>query len=56
MRHRNVRYVDVRNALVHARSCCRDGVRWRVEGPDMDGDGLELIVVIEDGLIVVTVF
>jgi hypothetical protein len=56
MRQRHVRYVDVRNALVHARSCSAEGRRWRVDGPDMDGDPLQLVVVIDDGLVVVTVF
>lgn len=56
MRQRNERYVDVRNALVHARSCSVEGKRWRVEGPDADGDSLQLVVVIDDGLVVVTVF
>jgi hypothetical protein len=30
--------------------------RWRVTGPDSDGDDLTVIVAIEDGVLVVTVF
>jgi hypothetical protein len=30
--------------------------RWRVHGLDADGDGLEVIVVIQDGLIIITLF
>lgn len=38
-----------------ARSAQPSG-RWRVHGVDGDGDALEVIVVMEDGLIVVTLF
>jgi hypothetical protein len=30
--------------------------RWKVSGPDASGDELTLVVVLEDGVIVVTVF
>jgi hypothetical protein len=42
---------------VSARGCKdqRDGT-WKVTGPDLDGDALDLVLVIEDGLLVVTVF
>ena len=48
---------DVREALVNARTCTgpRDD-KWRVLGPDLDGDDLELIVAVEDDVIVVTLF
>lgn len=55
MLERNVRHVDVRHALVHARSCVEAGARWRVEGPDADGDDLSLVCAIEGGVVVVTV-
>lgn len=57
MMERNVQHGDLRNALVEARDCVaqREG-SWRVTGPDLDGDDLTAVVVIEDGLVVVTVF
>lgn len=30
--------------------------RWRVHGLDADGDGLDVIVVVQDGVLVITVF
>jgi hypothetical protein len=57
MRSRRVQYGDVRHALVHAmRASPSEGDRWRVEGPDLDGDDLSVVLVLEDGIIVVTVF
>ena len=57
MAQRNVRDGDLRKALVKARSCRAqaDGT-WKVDGPDMDGDDLTVVVAIEDGLVVVTLF
>ena len=57
MRQRNVFPGDVRSALVRSKSARaqKDG-SWRVDGPDMDGDDLTVVVVIEDGLVVVTLF
>lgn len=57
MAERGVLYEDVRNALATARSCkAQDGGRWKVFGSDGDGDELVLVVVLEAGVIVVTVF
>lgn len=57
MRQRQVRWEDLRSALVHASRCrAQENGRWRVEGPDVDGDPLTVIVLIEDGVIVVTVY
>ena len=57
MQERGVREGDLRNALVRARSCSpRKEDTWRVEGSDLDGDDLTVVVVIEDGLVVVTLF
>ncbi len=56
MRHAS--YADVREALMTAKSCRQqpDGA-WRAEGGhDLDGDELTVVVVIEDGLVVVTFF
>lgn len=48
---------DLRHALVNARSCSQQKTgNWRVEGSDLDGDDLTLVVAIEDGLVVVTLF
>lgn len=57
MVQRNVKPGDVRVALVSAVSCKgqADG-KWKETGPDMDGDALDLVVVLEAGVLVVTVF
>lgn len=48
---------DIRGALIRARDCqAQSEDRWLVEGDDMDGDILKAVVVLEDGLIIVTVF
>lgn len=48
----------VTNALRNATDCAKqaESDRWRVKGPDLDGDELEVVLVIEDGVIVVTLF
>jgi hypothetical protein len=57
MRERGVAVRDLRHALANATGCARaDKGRWRVEGPDLAGDEVTAIVVLEDGVIVVTVF
>jgi len=48
---------DVLHALREATACrASERDRWRVEGKDLDGDDLTVVVVIEDGVVVVTVF
>jgi hypothetical protein len=57
MRQRNVLEGDLRSALSNAFRCSlQDNGRWRVDGPDLDGDDLTVIVVIEDGLIIITLY
>jgi hypothetical protein len=57
MRQRNVTPGDVHHALCNARTCrAVEDDKWRVTGPDRDGDDLDLVVAIEDGVVVVTVF
>ena len=57
MAERGVFYEDIRYALATARRCkAQDGGRWKVFGSDGDGDELVLVVVLEAGVIVVTVF
>jgi hypothetical protein len=55
---RSAQYADVRAALLSASACrLAERDRWHVSGGvDLDGDELSLIVVIEDGVIVVTLF
>jgi hypothetical protein len=50
-------YADVRAVLVGAtRAALQANDRWKVAGPDQDGDERVVVLVIEDGLLVVTVF
>ncbi len=57
MAERGAQYEDVRHALATARRCReQDGDRWKVSSADRNGDELVLVVVIEAGVIVVTVF
>jgi len=46
----------VMHALQSATTCSSSGERWKVTGPDLDGDALTVVVVLEDEVIVVTVF
>lgn len=57
MDERFVRPRDVYCALENA-STCRAGERgrWKVVGPDVDGDELTMAVVLEAGVVVITVF
>jgi hypothetical protein len=57
MREAHATERDVVEALAGATRCRpSERGRWRVEGQDLDGDDLTIVVVIEDGLVVVTVF
>ena len=57
MGERGAQYEDVRHALASARWCkASDQGRWKVTGDDLDGDELTLVVSIEAGVIVVTVY
>jgi hypothetical protein len=57
MLQRNVRREDVRHALVAARVCrAQPNGRYKATGPDLDGDDLDVVVAIEDGVLVVTLF
>ena len=51
---------DVRCALANAQSIRASGrgraSDWAVTGPDKDGDDLEVAVVLEDGVLVITVY
>lgn len=53
---RRAHYNDIRHALMHSTHCEPEpNERWRVYGQDLDGDGLRIVLVIEDGLVIVTV-
>ena len=57
MNVRNVTEQDVRSALVNASGCSpAECERWKVTGPDLYGDELTLVVVLDAGLLIVTVF
>jgi pentatricopeptide repeat protein len=57
MRERCVRVDDALHALASSTACVlQENGRWRVEGPDLEGDTLTLIVVVESGVLVVTVY
>jgi hypothetical protein len=54
---RSAQRADIRQALRTASSALlQENGRWRVEGVDLDEDDLTLIVVFEDGVVVITVF
>lgn len=57
MKERSVSREDVRNALMNLKTC-KAGIddRWKVTGPDLDGDALTVVLVIEGDLVVITVF
>ena len=56
-RQRRVRVDEVVEALAYAWACrSEEGDKWRASCVDADGDLLEVIVLIEDGLLVVTLF
>ena len=57
MNERGVTHRDLRHALENATACkAEDEERWRVYSADLLGDRLEVILVFQDGLLVVTVF
>jgi hypothetical protein len=57
MKERGVRREDIRHALINVESCkaVRDE-RWKVTGPDLDGDALTVVLVIEGDVVVITVY
>ena len=58
MAERGAQYEDVHHALTTAQSCkaAADPERWKVFSADRDGDELILLVVIDGGVVVVTVY
>ena len=56
-RERGLLFADVQAALSKAHGCReQDDGRWRVVGDDLGGDELTAVVVLDDGVLVVTVF
>lgn len=59
MAERRAQVADVRHALQRGQSCTAsaDGSdRWVVDGPDLDGDDLRVVVVIEHDCVVITLY
>jgi hypothetical protein len=58
MQERQVSYGHVRHALANAFACAWQPVQgtWRVAGNDLLDEPLTVVVILEDGLVVVTVF
>lgn len=57
MRQRGVEYQDVEHGLRHATGCVvQANGRWKLTTTDLEGDELTLIAVVDDGVLVVTVF
>ena len=51
---------DIRCALANARSVRASGKGrssdWMVMGPDLDGDDFEIALILEDGILIITVY
>ena len=59
MRKRGVQGRDLLHAIANARTCVAgkdEEERWRVCGPDTDGDDLDVICALDDGVVIITVF
>lgn len=57
MRERGVVFGDLRHALTTARACrAEPEERWRVDSADQEGDALTVVVALEDGVVVVTLY
>lgn len=57
MRQRGANLRDVRLALINAMHCTpAEAGRWRMVGPDADGDELTVIVAFDGLTVVVTIF
>ena len=58
MRERGAVVEDVMRALINAARCVTSDRpdRWKVTGPDLDGDDLTCVVTIDGQAVVITVF
>lgn len=59
MSARNISFHDLRNALINSTACAPStdgGGRWVVTGPDLNGESTRVVCVIENGVLIITVF
>lgn len=58
MKQRGATYQDVRHALITASGCDagNEPETWKVTSTDLDGDAMTLVVALDDGAIVITVY
>jgi hypothetical protein len=57
MRQRGASFADVKHALLTASRCrAQPDDRWRLDSEDLDGDDLTLVVFVDDGVLVITLF
>lgn len=57
MQQRGVSFADVEHALLNATQCrVQDNGRWKLVSCDLDGDDLTLIAVVDDEVLVITLF
>jgi Domain of unknown function (DUF4258) len=58
MNQRGATYQDVRHALMMATGCDtgNEPETWKVTSADLDGDAMTLVVALDDGAIVITLY
>ena len=57
MRQRGVSFQDIKHALMTGNGCSvQPNGRWRLVSTDLDGDDLILILFVDDGVLVITIF
>lgn len=57
MQQRGVSFADVEYALLNATQCrVQENGRWKLISCDLDGDDLTLIAVVDDEVLVITLF
>ena len=57
MRERGVSFRDIKHALMSGTACeVQPNGRWRLTSDDLDGDALVLILFVDDGVLVITLF
>jgi len=57
MQQRGLSFNDVEHALLNATRCrVQPNGRWKLESKDLDGDDLTIIAVVDDGVLVITLF
>ena len=58
MKKRGASYEDVRHALSTATGCDvgNEPETWKVTSADLDGDAMTLVVTLDDGVVVITLY